>query len=86
MENVNGEYIVELISEKRDRIFRTYHISKSGILKFPYLKNGKFSIRITEDRNRNGILDTGSILEKRQPERVILYKFGNTATDKDYIL
>jgi hypothetical protein len=86
MENVNGEYIVELISEKRDRIFRTYHISQSGILKFPYLKNGKFSIRITEDRNRNGILDTGSILEKRQPERVILYKFGNTATDKDYIL
>ena len=86
LENVNGEYIVELISEKRDRVFRTYHVSESGQLKFPYLQKGKFSIRITEDRNRNGILDTGSILEKRQPERVILYKFGNTATDKDYIL
>ncbi|MBR5610652.1 MAG: Ig-like domain-containing protein [Bacteroidales bacterium] len=86
LENVNGKYIVELISEKRDRVFRTYHVSESGQLKFPYLQKGKFSIRITEDRNRNGILDTGSILEKRQPERVILYKFGNTATDKDYIL
>ena len=86
LENVNGEYIVELISEKRDRVFRTYHVSESGQLKFPYLQKGKFSIRITEDKNHNGILDTGSILEKRQPERVILYKFGNTATDKDYIL
>lgn len=86
MENVNGKYIVELISEKRDKIFRSYHISESGVLKFPYLKKGKFSVRITEDRNHNGILDTGSLLEKRQPERVILYKFGNTSTDKDYIL
>lgn len=86
MENVNGKYIVELISEKRDKIFRTYHISESCVLKFPYLNKGKFSVRITEDRNHNGILDTGSLLEKRQPERVILFKFGNTSTDKDYIL
>ena len=86
MENVDGNYIVELISEKRDKIFRTYRIKESCTLNFPYLRKGKFSIRITEDQNNNGILDTGSLLQKRQPERVILYKFGTTNTDKDYIL
>ena len=86
MQNVNGNYIVELISEKRDRVFRKFNISENCELKFPYLNKGKFSIRLTEDKNKNGLLDTGSLLEKRQPERVILYKFGTTSTEKDYIL
>lgn len=86
MENVNGNYIVELISEKRDKIFRSFRIKENTILKFPYLKKAAYSIRITEDKNFNGILDTGSLLERRQPEKVLLYKFGATSTDKDYLI
>ena len=37
---------------------------------FPYLKKGKYSIRITEDLNRNGIVDTGNLLAHKQPEKV----------------
>jgi hypothetical protein len=44
------------------------------VLPFPYLKAGKYSIRITEDLNRNGIVDTGILLEKKQPEKVRFYK------------
>lgn len=44
------------------------------MLTFPYLKAGKYSIRITEDLNRNGIVDTGILLEKKQPEKVRFYK------------
>lgn len=86
VEGVEGPHIVELISEKRDKVYRKYHIDSPTNLLFPYLRAGNYSIRITEDKNRNGILDTGSLLEKRQPEKVILVKFGNTSTDKDYLL
>ena len=41
---------------------------------FRSLKAGKYSIRITEDLNRNGIVDTGILLEKKQPEKVRFYK------------
>ena len=37
-------------------------------------KAGGKMIRITEDRNGNGLVDTGSILEHRQPEKVMFYK------------
>ena len=41
---------------------------------FPYVKAGKYCVRITEDRNGNGLVDTGSLLERRQPEKVKFYK------------
>jgi hypothetical protein len=71
--NVDKRYIVDLVSENRDKVFRSYTVDKPSILKFPYLKEGKYSIRITEDGNRNGVIDTGSLLERRQPEKVMLY-------------
>ena len=43
-------------------------------MKFPYLKAGKYSIRITEDLNRNDLVDTGNLLEHKQPEKVRFYK------------
>ncbi len=74
MENVDARYIVELIDEKRTKIYRKYIINGNAQLLFPYLDKGKYSIRITEDKNSNGLLDTGSVLEKRQPEKVRLYR------------
>ena len=41
---------------------------------FPYLRAGKYSIRITEDLNRNGLVDTGDLLGHKQPEKVRFYK------------
>ena len=47
------------------------------MLDFPYLKEGKYRIRITDDGNRNSIVDTGSLLEHRQPEKVAFYTIGD---------
>lgn len=77
MKGVQNKYIVDLLNEKRDKVLRTYIIEKDGTLEFPYLKSGKYSIRITEDLNRNGIVDTGNLLEKKQPEKVIFYKLAD---------
>ena len=71
---VNNKYIIDLLNEKRDKVLRSYIIEKDAALLFPYLKEGKYSIRITEDLNRNGIVDTGNLLEHRQPEKVRFYK------------
>lgn len=86
MKNVNGNYIVELISEKRDKVFRKYTFHSDTTLFFPYLSAAKYSIRVTEDGNKNEILDTGSLLDKKQPEKVILYKAGSGNTDEAYLI
>lgn len=74
LQNVNDKYIIDLLDEKRTNILRSYIIDKDTVLEFPYLKAGKYSIRITEDLNRNGIVDTGNLLEHKQPEKVKFYK------------
>ena len=74
LSNVKNKYIVDLLNEKRDKVLRTYITEQDCTLAFPYLKAGKYSIRITEDLNNNGLVDTGILLEHRQPEKVRFYK------------
>ena len=74
LSNVHNKYIVDLLNEKRDKVLRQYIVEGDQTLIFPYLKSGKYSIRITEDLNRNGIVDTGILLERKQPEKVMFYK------------
>lgn len=71
---VNNKYIVDLLDEKRTNVIRSYNIDKDQTLVFPYVKAGKYSIRFTEDRNQNGLVDTGNLLEHKQPEKVLFYK------------
>ena len=72
--DVHNKYIVDLLNEKRDKVLRSFIVENDQTLTFPYIKTGKYSIRITEDVNKNGIVDTGILLEKRQPEKVRFYK------------
>ena len=74
LSGVDNKYIVDLLNEKRNQVLRSYIIDKGQTLLFPYLKAGKYAVRITEDKNRNGIVDTGNLLEHRQPEKVRFYK------------
>ena len=74
LSNVNNKYIVDLLNEKRDNVIRSFIIDKDQTLLFPYIKAGKYSIRFTEDVNRNGIVDTGNLLEHKQPEKVLFYE------------
>ena len=75
--NVNNKYIVDLLNEKRTQVLRQYIVEDDATLKFPYLRAGKYSIRITEDVNRNGLVDTGVLLEHKQPEKVRFYKLND---------
>ena len=71
---VEGRYIVELTDEKGSQVFRTYHVDKPGTLLFPYLQAGRYTIRVTWDKNGNGFADTGNLLARQQPESVRFYE------------
>lgn len=75
-----GYYIVDLTNITRDKVFRSYKISKDSKLEFPYLQKGEYSIRITQDINGNGIIDTGSLSARKQPEKVRLYSLPDGKT------
>lgn len=77
LSGVHSEYIVDLLNEKRNKVIRSFNTRSDGTLTFPYLKAGKYCIRITEDLNHNGIVDTGALLEHRQPEKVRFYKLND---------
>ena len=84
--NVHEKYMVELVDEKRTNVYRTYHIDSASVLEFPYLKAGRYSVRITEDKNGNGQIDTGDLLEHRQPEKVMMFRFNDVLGNNAYIL
>ncbi len=71
---VHNRYLVDLLSEKRDKVIRSFIIDADQTVLFPYLKAGSYCIRITEDLNRNGLVDTGNLLAHRQPEKVKFFK------------
>lgn len=60
------------VVDKNDKVVRTAPIQKNGT-HVEYLEPGDYYVRMFLDRNRNGKWDTGSILEKRQPEEVFYY-------------
>ena len=77
LKGVHNRYIVDLLTEKRDKVVRSFLVEKDGPVLFPYLKTGSYCIRITEDVNRNGLVDTGVLLEKKQPEKVRFFKMND---------
>ena len=76
--NITGtegkRYIVELVDESCKKSYRKYVINSDQTLLFPYLQKGKYGVRLTEDRNGNGLFDTGNLLKWQQAEPTKLYK------------
>ncbi len=73
MKDVDCKIIVDLLDEKKTKVLRSYCISAPAVLRFPYLSEGKYCLRLTEDKNGNGLIDIGNLLEKKQPEKVMFY-------------
>ena len=74
LSEVKDKYIIDLLTEKRDKVVRTLIVDHDGVVEFPYVKSGGYCIRMTQDINRNNIVDTGSLLDHRQPEKVRFFK------------
>lgn len=68
------KYIVDLLDESKTKIVRQSIIDTDTTLVFKYLPKGNYCLRLTEDVNRNSIVDTGDIISGRQPEQVLFFK------------
>lgn len=75
LSGVDSRYIVELLGGDKKNAQRTFNIENDCTLVCKYLKAGNFAIRIAHDPNHNGAFDMGNLLERRQPERVMFYRF-----------
>ena len=64
--------IVEMVDENYNIIASDYLIEERKVF-FDEVKPGKYFLRIIYDDNENGKWDTGSYLNKVQPEKVIYY-------------
>ena len=64
--------IVQLVSSKY-KVVASQYLTENGKLYFNYLSPDNYFFRIIYDENENGIWDTGSFLDKRQPEKVIYF-------------
>ena len=82
--NITGtdgrRFIVDLTDDKCKKVFRTYEVTSDGEYYFPYISDGKYSLRITEDRNHNGLFDSGNLLKWKQAEPMKLYKLADGST------
>ena len=65
-------FIVELLNDRGDLV-RLAKIDKPQNVSFDLLSPGNYGLRVTFDENDNGIWDTGSFLNRRQPEVVKYY-------------
>ena len=74
LSGVHEKYIIDLLNDKRNKVIRSFIVSKDGPVLFPYLKAGTYCIRMTQDVNNNNLVDTGNLLEKIQPEKVRFFK------------
>ncbi|QNJ97315.1 Ig-like domain-containing protein [Constantimarinum furrinae] len=64
--------IVQLVNEKFEVIAQKVSWQQETAF-FDYISPGMFYIRVIYDENKNGIWDTGSFLNRIQPEKVIYY-------------
>lgn len=68
----SASYIVQLLDDK-GRMLQQKNAQGAGTLHFNYVPAGSVKFRIVEDANGNGLWDTGSLVERRQPERAEYY-------------
>ena len=73
LENVASyPVIVQLVNEKMD-IQKEEFVEDDWPVEFDYITPGRYYLRIIDDKNGNGIWDTGSLLKRIQPEVVKYY-------------
>jgi uncharacterized protein (DUF2141 family) len=71
-DSTKRNYIVQLLDEK-ENLIRENNINKTETIDYNYLYPQKYKLKIIIDDNGNGKWDTGNLLQKRQPEKVIYY-------------
>lgn len=65
--------IIVQLTDKKGELVREIYSTKEEDYVFDFISPSEYLVRVIFDRNSNGIWDTGSFLNKKQPERVAYY-------------
>ncbi|GAA4760043.1 MULTISPECIES: Ig-like domain-containing protein [Flavobacterium] len=71
--NVKSFPIVIELTDSKGKILASQYSENNPVVEFLLLEPQRYSLRIIYDENKNKERDTGSYLEKRQPEEVVHY-------------
>uniref|UniRef100_UPI00374D5C40 Ig-like domain-containing protein n=1 Tax=Flavobacterium sp. TaxID=239 RepID=UPI00374D5C40 len=71
LQNVKSYPVIVELTDKNGKILATEYTDKNPTVEFLLLEPKKYSLRVIYDENKNKERDTGSYLEKRQPEEVV---------------
>lgn len=69
IQGVSGRRVIVQLRDKSDKVVKQT-ATDNGTAEFFYLPAGEYYVSMFEDDNGNGVWDTGSYAEGRQPERV----------------
>jgi len=72
--DTNQTYVIDLIQDDKALRSSSHTAQTAYTLTYSFLNPGTFSVRITEDRNKNGRWDPGDYKEKVLPEKVLIRK------------
>jgi hypothetical protein len=70
--NPESRYIVQAV-DAAGKVIGEVRDAATGSYSFHYIPDGDVRVRVTEDGNANGRWDSGSLVERRQPERTEFY-------------
>ena len=70
IQNPSSKSIIIELTDPKDKLERRQFINASAVINFKYLKPKTYKVRIIYDDNDNKKWDTGSFLNKQQPELI----------------
>jgi len=73
LKHASKQVVVEMLSEKKDKIIDRKISHQGEKVIFDYIVPGKYTFRFIDDSNGNGQWDTGRYIKGIQPERVTYY-------------
>lgn len=65
--------IIQLVDVPGDNVFSEVKAANDTTVEFNFLNPGTYRIKFIQDRNKNGLWDTGNYLKQLQPESVDFY-------------
>lgn len=75
-----SEYIIQIFDEKGTKLLKEKTHLTGGRDTLKYITPGTVTMRLVEDRNKNGKWDTGDLIKRVQPELVETYINPSTGT------
>jgi Bacterial Ig-like domain len=73
LQNVKSFPVIVELTDDKGTILATEFSDKKTTIEFLLLEPKKYSVRLIYDENKNKLRDTGSYLNKKQPEEVVHY-------------